>query len=158
WNSLADQLKLFREYTLSADLALVPHNFDDEIEILADLLHRASDIGATPLSRAVRALAAELIGAPGGADIVGRLLPRMIRADGRVAVDGVQIAWELRDHPVVREAVVSLLPALLRSNDYALQARGADLAKVWGQQTGVKRVPLPAGYSIHIPESVMSRR
>jgi hypothetical protein len=56
WNSLVEQLQHFREYRLATDLSPLERSEADAEETLSDLLFRASDIGTTPLARAVRAL------------------------------------------------------------------------------------------------------
>lgn len=158
WTMLENQIEQFREYQLADALVAEKRDRADEIETLADLLLRASSVQSTPLSYAVRAVSTELVRLPEGEKVVARLLPKMITAKGQVALDGAQIAWEVREVNLVRDAVMPLLPALLQSDDYALVDRGMDLARAWGQPARSRSAALPAVYDLLIPEHVMSRR
>lgn len=158
WDSLARQLAQFRELQLADAVVPPPPGDPDGVEILARLLLRAAEVGATALARGVRVVAAELTPVPSGRKVVGRLVDLMLGSVARVRVDGLQIAWELRDQGFVWSVLAPRLDALQADDDYAIRKGANDLARHWAQPVKTVRRPLPGGYDLLVPDTAQSRK
>lgn len=158
WAVLQDYLSQFREYRLGRELELLSDVPDGDEHTLADVVFRAIDTTASELERMARAAALELTQTPGGAAIVGALLPRLWRAGGHHALEAAQIAWECRDSVTVRDAVVAWLSEMMDSEDYAVRRTAVSLARAWGQRPTIKCRPLPPSYSLVLPPNPQANR
>ncbi|MBK8176580.1 MAG: hypothetical protein IPK66_15305 [Rhodospirillales bacterium] len=158
WLVLQNQLSRFREYRFGGEPELVSDVPDGDEQTLADVLYRAVDTTSIDLARMARAAALELTQTPGGAAIVGALLPRLWRAGGHHALEAVQIAWECRDSVPLRDAVVPWLSEMFDSEDCAVRRTAISLASAWGRRSTTKRRPLPPSYTLMLPPNPQSSR
>lgn len=158
WTLLQNQLSRFREYRIGRRVDAPAVTPEPDAAILADILFRAIDITATELAHAVQAAVVELCGVRGGAAVVAALWPRLWCAGGQAALEGARVAWECRDDPTVRDAVMPWLSAMADSGDAAIRRVANLLTHAWDQQVPIKRSPLPAIYELELPPNSQAHR
>ncbi len=158
WASLQQHLSEFREHRLGEELDAPTWPADGQEHILADILFRAVDTTASALGDMARTAAIELSRTAGGHAILAALLPRFWQAGGYHALQASQIAWECRDVPDVRDAVLPLLAEMIESEDYAVRRTAVFLAHDCGQQVGARRSELPFTYHVELPPNPYAGR
>jgi hypothetical protein len=158
WACLENHLSHFREYRIGEAVEAAAVTSGSNADTLADILFRAIDTTATELTHMARAASVELCEMPSGPAVVAALLPRLWRAGGHLAFEAVRIAWECRDVPAIRDAVMPWFSEMADSEDFAIRRTAISLARAWMQQASIKRGRLPAIYELELPPNPQANR
>jgi hypothetical protein len=151
WASLCDQLSHFREYRRGHDVLVQSDPEGEDEDALVDILYDAIDCGSSALADMARVAAGELAETAGGANVVSRLIRRLLSAGGYGATEAAQVAWECRRVEAIRDGVVEILGSMHDSHDLAVRNTAQALGRGWGIILGSKGRSLPAIYSLTLP-------
>lgn len=135
WAALEAHLSVFREYALGAPLPPAPPESPtapDGIEVLADLLHRALDLGPSFLGEQVKLALLDLAGDDRGRAVIARLVERLLDGVEDEVLQGTQFAWMFRDAARLQPMIDARLLALASHPDYGVRRIGRALGLVRG--------------------------
>lgn len=134
WTALEAHLSGFREY-IQGDVLTAPASVPaprDGVIVLADLLHRALQLGPIILADRVRLAMLEIADDEAGRPVVACLIDRLLDGPDDQPLLGVQFAWVHRDLDEVRAILMPRLPRLLRHGDIGVRRAAEALRDKWG--------------------------
>lgn len=155
WALLAAHMEQFREFAIG-DAMAVPRDPDppNGVAILADLLFRAFDLGADVLISRARLACRELTQDPKhGSAVVLALVNRLVASEDPLALEALQIVWELRQNTVIAEGFAPHLPDLAQHPDVGVRQLAEILGREWDIDLVCLRRDLPAFYSLKLPRA-----
>lgn len=156
WASLETHLSAFREHALGAPLPPThPESptAHDGIEVLADLLYRALDLGPSFLGEQVKLALLDLAGDDRGEAIVARLVERLLDGVEDEVLQGAQFAWMFRDAARLQPIIDARLLILMSHPDYGVRRIGRALGLVRGLPPALFAKISASGPTAAIPDA-----
>ena len=152
WFLLSEHLQQFREFGLGQPGEVEPLAGGTYHDLMARLLIRAFETTVSELAPRMRMAVAELATDPAAHSIAAMVIKTLCTRGGDFSLEAARIAWSCQNNTVVRAAIEPHLSQWAGSRDLALQMTAARLSKAWGIVLPPITLPVPAIYSVIIPE------
>ena len=150
WDRLEPNIRASRDYQ-AGEMASAAESVENDEQLLSELLHWALMLGAIDVHRQGVFALLEVLDI-GNTEVFEQVLDRLLAGNTEKQMVAMDILVRVKTNSFVEDHFGHRMPDLSQNTDLGIASTASYLGAYWGQNIGIRNEPLPAFYSIEIPD------